>query len=58
MNGKSARAQMGVHKTAVDFLMGELRQRQADRVIIERQMSPRFLIGFKSSGAAVFGRKG
>jgi hypothetical protein len=46
---------MGVHKTAVDFLLGELRQRQVGRVIIARVQAPIYLVGFKASGAAVFG---
>jgi hypothetical protein len=45
---------MGVHKTAVDFLLGELKQRQADRVIIARTEAPKYLVGFKASGAAVW----
>jgi hypothetical protein len=39
----------------VDFLLGELKQRQADRVIIARVQTPKYLVGFKASGAAVFG---
>jgi hypothetical protein len=46
-------AQMAVHRVAV--LLGELRQRRADRVIVVRQQAPKYLVGFKSSGAAVFG---
>jgi hypothetical protein len=44
-----------VHREAADFLSGLLKQRQADRVIVVRQQAPKYLVGFKSSGAAVFG---
>jgi hypothetical protein len=44
-----------VHREAADFLSGLLKQRQADRVVIARQLAPKYLVGFKSSGAAVFG---
>jgi hypothetical protein len=43
-----------VHREAADFLSGLLRQRQADRVIISRQQAPKFLVGFKPSGVAVW----
>jgi hypothetical protein len=43
-----------VHRAAVDFLLGELKQRQADRVIIARVQAPKYLVGFKVSGAAVW----
>jgi hypothetical protein len=44
-----------VHREAADFLSGLLKQRQADRVVIARQLAPKHLVGFKSSGAAVLG---
>lgn len=43
-----------VHREAADFLSGLWKQRQADRVIIGRQQAPRYLVGFKASGAAVW----
>jgi hypothetical protein len=44
-----------VHRAAVDFLLGELKQREAARVIISRERAPKYLVGFKTSGAPVFG---
>jgi hypothetical protein len=43
-----------VHSEAADFLSGLLRQRQADRVVIARQQAPKYLVGFNSSGLAVW----
>jgi hypothetical protein len=44
-----------VHREAAVFLSGLLKQRQADRVIVVREQAPKYLVGFKASGAAVFG---
>jgi hypothetical protein len=44
-----------VHREAAAFLSGLLKQRQADRVIVVRHQAPKYLVGFKASGAAVFG---
>jgi len=43
-----------VHREAADFLSGLLKQRQADRVIVVRQLAQMYLVGFKTSGAAVW----
>jgi hypothetical protein len=43
-----------VNKDAAAFLSGLLKQRQADRVIITRQQAPKYFVGFKASGAAVW----
>src|SRR5271154_4037796 len=43
-----------VHREAAYFLSGLLKQRQADRVIVVRQQAPKYLVGFKASGAAVW----
>jgi hypothetical protein len=43
-----------VHRKAADYLSGLLKQRQADRVVVVRQQAPKYLVGFKTSGAAVW----
>jgi hypothetical protein len=45
---------MSVHEEAAAFLAGLLKQRRADRVVITRHPAPKYLVGFKSSGAAVW----